>query len=71
MLRDFGSRRINTMGLIVVGRSSEVSPYDRERLNCRSRNTIVGGSKVSIITYDDMLAWLDGRAALLRSFTVT
>jgi hypothetical protein len=71
MLRDFGSRRVNTMGLIVVGRSSEVSPYDRERLNWRSRNTIVGGSKVSIITYDDMLAWLDGRAALLRSFTVT
>ena len=69
MLRDFESRRINMMGLIVVGPSSEVNAYDRERLNWRSRNTIVGGSKVYIITYDDLLEWLDGRAELLRTFT--
>jgi hypothetical protein len=56
MERDFGVRRINVMGLIVVGRSIDVTQYDRARLNWRSQNTIVGGSKLSIITYDDM--WL-------------
>ena len=67
MERDFGNRRIAFMGLIVVGRSRDVSAYDRVRLNWRSQNTIIGGSKLSIITYDDMLEWLDGRAALIKS----
>ncbi len=66
MERDFGTRHITPMGLVVAGRSEEVTPYDRERLDWRSRHSIVGGAKLAIVTYDDLLAWLDGRATLLR-----
>jgi hypothetical protein len=66
MERDFGARHIMTMGLVVVGRSSDVNAYDRSRLDWRSRNTKVGSSRLSIVTYDDLLAWLDGRVTLLR-----
>ena len=70
MERDFGTRNATVMGLIVVGRSQDVISYDRIRLDWRSQNTIVGGCKISIITYDDMLEWLDGRVALIRGHTI-
>jgi hypothetical protein len=69
MERDFGARHITPMGLVVVGRSAEVSDYDRNRLDWRSKHSIVGGARLAIVTYDDLLAWLDGRVTLLRSFT--
>ncbi len=67
MERDFGARHVTSMGLVIVGRSSEVSVYNRHRLDWRSKNTIVGGAKLSILTYDDLLEWLDGRAAMLKA----
>jgi hypothetical protein len=67
MERDFGARHIVPMAVVVVGRRSEVSPYDRIRLDWRSAHSIIGGAKLSILTYDDPLDWLDGRVALLRS----
>ncbi len=70
MERDFGTRNATVMGLIVVGRRQDVISYDRIRLDWRSQNTIVGGCKISIITYDDMLEWLDGRVALIRGHTI-
>lgn len=66
MERDFGVRHFTKMGIVVVGRSAEVSPYDRARLEWRSENTVVAGAKVVILTYDDLLQWLDGRAFLIR-----
>jgi hypothetical protein len=68
MERDFGNRNCVFMGVIVVGRSRDVSAYDRARLDWRSQNTLIGGSKLSIFTYDDLLEWLDGRARFLTSF---
>ncbi len=66
MERDFGARRITFMGLVVVGRNDQVTAYDRARLDWRSQHTILGGTKLSVVTYDDLLAWLDGRVFLLR-----
>lgn len=65
--RDFGSRQVRPLGLVVAGRRSEVSPYDRARLHWRSEHTVIGGSKLVIMTYDDLLEWLDGRLSLVRT----
>src|ERR1700730_15363670 len=67
MERDFGARHITIMALVVVGRSSEVNDYDRSRMDWGSTHHIVGGTKLTIVTYDDLLAWLDGRVVLLRN----
>ena len=67
MEREFGQRQVRPLGLIVAGRRSEVSPYDQMRLNWRSEHTVIGGSKVVIMTYDDLLEWMDGRASLVRT----
>jgi hypothetical protein len=66
MERDFGARHITIMALVVGGRSSDVNAYDRLRLDWRSKYSIIGGVNLRIMTYDDLLAWLDGRVALLR-----
>jgi hypothetical protein len=44
----------------------EVTNYDSARLKWRSENTVIGGSKIAIMTYDDLLDWLDGRLTLLN-----
>jgi hypothetical protein len=66
MERDFGTRQVRLLGLVVTARRSEVSPYDLERLNWRSEHTVVGGSQIAIMTYDDLLDWSDGRASLVK-----
>lgn len=65
--RDCGGRQVRPLGLVLAGRRSEVSPYDRVRLHWRSEHTVIGGSKLIILTYDDLLEWLDGRLSLVRS----
>jgi hypothetical protein len=64
--REFGARHLKLMGVVVVGRSKDVGSYDRTRLDWRSQNTVVGGTTLWIITYDDLLMWLQGRVELLR-----
>jgi hypothetical protein len=66
MEREFGNRQVRPVGLVVVGRRAEVSSYDALRLNWRSENTVIGGSRIAIMTYDDLLDWFDGRVALLK-----
>jgi hypothetical protein len=66
MEREFGNRQVRPVGLVVAGRRSEVSDYDYTRLNWRSENTVIGGSKIAIMTYDDLLDWFDGRVWLLK-----
>lgn len=66
MEREFGSRQVRPVGLVVAGRRSEVTSYDYARLNWRSENTVIGGSKIAIMTYDDLLDWFDGRVSLLK-----
>jgi hypothetical protein len=68
MERDFGSRHITCHGLVVVGRRSDGSDYDRIRLDWRSEHTFVGGAKVSVFTYDDLFDWLNGRTTLVRTW---
>jgi hypothetical protein len=68
MDRDFGVRNITCMGVVVAGRNSEVISYDRRRLDWRSKHSVIGGSKLSILTYDDLLTWLEGRSEMLRSY---
>ena len=64
--REFGARHLQLMGVVVVGRSTDVSAYDRTRLDWRSQHTSVHGTPLWIITYDDLLKWLQGRVELLR-----
>ncbi|MBV8055883.1 MAG: DUF4263 domain-containing protein [Deltaproteobacteria bacterium] len=64
--RDFGARHLRLMGLVIVGRSDDLSEYDRVRLEWRSQNTIVGGANIWILTYDDLLEWLKGRVEMIR-----
>jgi len=64
--RDFGTRHINTMGIVVAGRSRDVSTYDRLRLDWRSANTTVGKARVAFLTYDDLLGWLEGRLLMTK-----
>jgi hypothetical protein len=64
--REFGSRAIRPLGLVVAGRRSEVTAYDARRLAWRSEHTIISGARIAIMTYDDLLDWLDGRVALLK-----
>jgi Domain of unknown function (DUF4263) len=64
--RDLGAWTVRPVGLVVAGRSSEVTAYDEVRLRWRSENTVVGGSKIAIMTYDDLLDWLDDRVAYVR-----
>jgi hypothetical protein len=64
--RDFGARHLNLIGIVVVGRSDDVSHYDLTRLNWRSKKTFVDGVPLWIMTYDDLLEWLQGRIELLR-----
>jgi hypothetical protein len=66
MEREFGSRQVRPVGLVVAGRRSEVTSYDYARLNWRSENTVIGGSKIAIMTYDDLLDWFGGRVSLLK-----
>jgi len=66
MEREFGNRPVRPVRLVVAGRRSEVSNYDYIRLNWRSENTVIGGSKIAIMTYDDLLDWFDGRLWLLQ-----
>jgi hypothetical protein len=66
MEREFGNRQVRPVGLVVAGRRSEVTSYDYTRLSWRSENTVVGGSKIVIMTYDDLLDWFDGRVSLLK-----
>jgi Domain of unknown function (DUF4263) len=64
--RDFGARHLKLQGIIVVGRSSDVNEYDGLRLEWRSSNTLIGGANLAIVTYDDLLEWLNGRVEMIR-----
>jgi hypothetical protein len=66
MERDFGVRNPHPVGLVVAGRSSEVDAYDAQRLAWRSDHTIIGGSQLILMTYDDLLGWLTRRVTLMR-----
>lgn len=69
IVRDFGARHLSPYCVVVTGRNAEVSDYDRIRLDWRSKHTIVGGAKLAILTYDDLLGWLDARVKLLRTLS--
>jgi hypothetical protein len=66
MERDLGVRNLHPVGLVVAGRSSEVDSYDAQRLAWRSDHTIIGGSQLILMTYDDLLSWLTRRVTLMR-----
>jgi Shedu protein SduA, C-terminal len=66
MEREFGTRQVRPLGLVVAGRRSEVTSYDLERLNWRSEYSVIGGARIAIMTYDDLLEWLEGRASLVK-----
>jgi hypothetical protein len=66
---EFDNRQVRPVGLVVAGRRSEVTGYYAMRLNWRSENTIIGGSRIAIMTYDDLLEWFEGRVALLKAWT--
>jgi hypothetical protein len=56
LLRDaFGSERPNFIGVLVIGRDTALKDDTaRSRWKWRSRNVLVGGGAVTLLTYDDL-----------------
>lgn len=56
LLRDaFGSERPNFIGVLVIGRDTALKDNAaRSRWKWRSRNVLVGGGAVTLLTYDDL-----------------
>ncbi|HIK09303.1 MAG TPA: DUF4263 domain-containing protein [Oscillatoriaceae cyanobacterium M33_DOE_052] len=50
----FGSRSIDYMGLLVIGRSHSLSPRERRRLKWRRENTVVNSKHIYCMTFDEL-----------------
>jgi hypothetical protein len=57
----FGSRSVHYSGVLVVGRDQYLLPGERERLEWRQNNVVVGSRHVKCVTLDGLLADLQGR----------
>jgi hypothetical protein len=64
----FGARSISSSGVLVVGRNQYLLPGERERLEWRRNNVIVGSRSIQIRTYDMLL---DDLQARLLTFPLT
>jgi hypothetical protein len=63
----FGCERVSQLYVLVCGRQDSMSKVEANRLQWRSDKTIIGGEKVLCMTYDDLVAFLDGTLALWRA----
>ena len=51
----FGTRQIDVLALLVVGRDSGVSDADRQRLRWRQKHVVVNSQHVMCCTFDELL----------------
>lgn len=57
----FGARIISYSGLLIVGRDQHLQAGERDRLEWRRRNVIVGSQTIHCVTYDELLQNLEAR----------
>ena len=57
----FGARSIDYAGILIVGREHYLQPGEKERLQWRCENVIVASRKIHCVTFDGLLADLQGR----------
>lgn len=50
----FGSRSIDYMGLLVIGRSETLEPRERRRLRWRRENTVINSKHIYCMTFDEL-----------------
>jgi hypothetical protein len=57
--KHFGHGKVEFYGVLLIGRSADLSPADRDRLHWRSQRVSVNTHKVFCWTYDDLYTLLD------------
>jgi hypothetical protein len=62
----FGTRKIRAHGLVVVGRSGDMSPREREKLKWRQESVLCDSKHIEITTFDDLLDDLEFRLEQYR-----
>ncbi len=55
--------------VLVCGREKFMDPIERGRLIWRGNQTIIGGSKILCMTYDDLVLHFIGTFEMARSMT--
>lgn len=63
----FGCNAVGELYILVCGRRDSLDAVESSRLRWRSDNTLIGGSKVLCMTYDDLIAHFEGTLALWRT----
>ena len=51
----FGSRSIDYMGVLIIGRNKYLHAQDRMRLDWRKRHVVVDSKRIICVTYDELL----------------
>lgn len=63
--KHFGYGHVSFSGMLLIGRSSDVSDHDRARLRWRSDRVSVNTHKIACFTYDELLETLNNDWRLL------
>ena len=64
-MKHFGASHVSFFGMLVIGRSSHITPDDRARLQWRSDRVSINAHRVLCMTYDDLLNALESQWALM------
>lgn len=67
----FNGRDIHAMGLLVIGRTQNLSSRERERLDWRHTQVLVNGKQIFSVTYDGLCETLIKRLEWIREITGT
>ncbi len=67
--KHFGHGLVEFYGMLLIGRSADLSPAEQDRLRWRSKRVSVNTHKVFCWTYDDLFALLDHDWRLLEQST--
>jgi hypothetical protein len=63
----FGSGHVNFHGVLVVGRSTDLSPDDQRRLRWRSGHIVIASHPIHCLTYDDIYHDLSARLSHFKT----
>jgi hypothetical protein len=62
----FACERVSELYVVVCGRDASMDAIERSRFEWRAGRTSIGGSRILCLTYDDLLAFLQGKRDQLR-----
>ncbi len=66
--RVFGARNPSLYFLLIIGRNSDLTAADRDRLRWRARHVSLGAFRMSCFTFDDILSLLRERVSWAAQF---